>query len=202
MNKAVFLDKDGTLVYNVPYNVNPEKVKFYEDVFDGLRLLQEHGFKLVVITNQPGVALGYFGEEELQTLGNVISNILQREGIKLDGFYYCPHFAEGPVAGFNVNCNCRKPAPGLIKRAASDLHIDLSNSYMIGDILNDVEAGNGAGCRSILIKNGNETEWFFNKQRVPAYIVSNFKEACNKIIQDAEVKVKGGMYERRFEKSY
>jgi ribonucleotide monophosphatase NagD (HAD superfamily) len=68
--------------------------------------------------------------------------------------------------------------------------------------LHDVEAGNRAGCKSILIKNGNETEWFFNKQRVPAYIVSNFKEACNKIIQDAEVKAKGGMYERRFEESY
>jgi D,D-heptose 1,7-bisphosphate phosphatase len=186
----------------VPYNVNPENVKFYEEVFKGLRLLLENGFKLVVVTNQPGVAMGYFGEKEVQSLGIAMAEVLQSEGIKLDGFYYCPHFIEGHVKGYNVNCNCRKPEPGLIKRAASDLHIDLSNSYMVGDILHDVEAGNRAGCKSILIKNGNETEWFFNKQRVPAYIVSNFKEACNKIIQDAEVKAKGGMYERRFEESY
>jgi len=202
MNKAVFLDKDGTLVYNVPYNVNPGKVKFYEDVIEGLKLLLENGFKLIVVTNQPGVALGYFGEEDVQNLGNAMTDFLQREGVKIDGFYYCPHYEEGHVAGYKVKCNCRKPSPGLIKKAAADLHIDLLNSYMIGDILHDVEAGNRAGCKSILIKNGNETEWFFNKQRVPEYIVKNFKEACDKIIQDTEVKAKGGKYERRFEESY
>lgn len=196
MNKGVFLDKDGTLVYNVPYNVNVENIKLYEDVSKALRLLQENGFKLIVITNQPGVALGYFEEEGVKNVGHALTEMLNSMDIKLDGFYYCPHHEEGMVKEYSIKCSCRKPQPGLIKKAAEEFSIDLTKSWMIGDILHDVEAGNRAGCKTILINNGNETEWVFTKSRVPDYTVKTLKAAANKIVKDSKAeRGKGGVYE-------
>ena len=176
MNKAIFLDKDGTLITDVPYNVSLQNVVLEEGVADGLQMLQRMGYKLVVISNQPGISHGYFEEEDLY---KVHRHIQQLSGVRIDGFYYCPH-AESKVADAVV-CNCRKPGPGLLYQAARDLEIELQQSWMIGDILNDVEAGNRAGCRTILIDNGNETEWELHKERVPDFIVHNFSEAVVKI---------------------
>ena len=90
--------------------------------------------------------------------------------------YYCPHYPDGKIQKYKIECDCRKPKPGLILQAAREHDIDLSNSWMIGDILNDVEAGNRAGCKTILLDNGNETEWIWNEIRTPAFIVNNWKK--------------------------
>jgi D,D-heptose 1,7-bisphosphate phosphatase len=182
MNKAIFLDKDGTLLFNIPYNVDPELMILLDDVVEGLKKLQHKGFMLVVVSNQSGVALGYFEESELEVVKQKTEDLFLEHGLFLSGFYYCPHHPEGNVEEYSYPCNCRKPAPGMILRAAEELDIDLSQSWMAGDILNDVEAGNRAGCRTVIIDNGNETEWEINEKRVPDLIAKNINEAADLIL--------------------
>jgi histidinol-phosphate phosphatase family protein len=174
MNKAIFLDKDGTLVPDVPYNVNPKLVSIEKNSLEGLQLIKDSGFKLIVISNQSGIARGYFDIEKLRGVEDKIQQLLRVHNLKVDGFYYCPHDT-------NDDCDCRKPNPGLILKAAQDFNIDLAQSWMIGDILNDVEAGNRAGCKTILIDNGNETEWILNENREPFFKASSINEAAELI---------------------
>jgi D-glycero-D-manno-heptose 1,7-bisphosphate phosphatase len=186
MKAAVFLDKDGTLINDVPYNVDPSKISFVEDAFSALRDLQQNGFKLFLISNQPGIAFNYFNEEALIFSINHIINELSNNGIRLDGFYYCPHHPEG-VNEFKKDCSCRKPLDGLIRQAAYENEIDLQSSWMVGDILNDTEAGNRAGCKTVLIDNGNETEWILSDMREPNYKVQTLSEAANIIIMQTQM---------------
>ena len=179
--KAVFIDKDGTLIPNIPYNVDPDKITIDDETIEGLRLLKEEGFLLIVISNQSGVAKGYFEEKDLKQVGNKISALLQKHKLNIDAFYYCPHEPNGTVEQYAISCDCRKPLPGMILKASSELKIDLSQSWMIGDILNDVEAGERAGCSTILIDNGNETEWIMDEVRTPDFVAQNFLEAASHI---------------------
>lgn len=182
MNKAIFIDKDGTLINDVPYNVNPVLISISKYVTDGLKLLQQHQFLFIIISNQPGVALGHFKEKDLEAVNKKINELLAEENIFIDAYYYCPHHPGGIEAGYSFHCNCRKPAPGMLLQAAFDFNIDLTQSWMTGDILNDVEAGNAAGCHTILIDNGSETEWRRTEKRKPLYTVKHFKEAAEKIL--------------------
>jgi D-glycero-D-manno-heptose 1,7-bisphosphate phosphatase len=172
--KAIFLDKDGTLIPDIPYNADPEKIKLNEGVIAGLTLLKKE-YEFYIVTNQSGLAKGYFNAAQLASVAEKISELLGSYQIPIAGFYYCPHDDTSATA-----CDCRKPKPGLIQRAAADHQIDPSHSWMIGDILNDVEAGKNAGCRAILINNGNETEWKYgaNPNRVPDYIGQDFLSAA------------------------
>jgi D-glycero-D-manno-heptose 1,7-bisphosphate phosphatase len=179
IRKAIFLDKDGTLITDVPYNVNPDLIDLEKTALEAIKLMKEQRFLLVVISNQSGVAKGYFKEEELVTVWNRISALLQKHGLSLDAFYYCPHEPKGTIEQYAILCDCRKPLPGLILKAAAELKIDLAQSWMIGDILNDVEAGNRAGCGSILINNENETEWVMDKIRTPDFTANNLLEAAS-----------------------
>jgi D,D-heptose 1,7-bisphosphate phosphatase len=181
-SRAVFLDKDGTLVENVPYNVDPTLIRWCEGAIDGLRRLHEAGYKLFVITNQSGVARGYFEETALAIVEQHLMQELAQFGIPLAGFYYCPHHPEGTIAPYAINCNCRKPEPGLLLQAAEEHQLDLAASWFIGDILHDVGAGRAAGCRTILIDNGNETEWKLSPQRLPHHLVSDLDAAARVIL--------------------
>lgn len=177
MNKAIFIDKDGTLIQDVPYNVNPELIKFEDHAFESLYMLQQKGYYFVIVSNQPGISKGYFTEEDLKAVEEKIKKSLFENRVMLQGFYYCPHDEK-------EHCDCRKPKPGLIFNAARDLEIDLSHSWMIGDILNDVEAGKRSNCKTILIDNGNETEWIWKKQRMPHYMVNDLKAAAEIILHN------------------
>lgn len=181
--KAVFLDKDGTLIEDVPYNVDPALIMLSPDCLIGLSHLQAEGYLLVIISNQSGVARGYFEASALLKVEGQLNALLARAGITLNGFYYCPHHPDGVIDVLAIDCDCRKPAPGLLLKAAEELNIDLNASWMIGDILNDIEAGNRAGCKSILIDNGNETEWLMNDIRRPAITVKNINEAADYILK-------------------
>jgi len=181
IQKAVFIDKDGTLIPNIPYNVNPDRITIDNEIVEGLRLLKKENFLLIVISNQSGIAKGYFEERDLEAVWNKISALLQKHRLNIDAFYYCPHEPGGIVERYSIECNCRKPLPGMILKAASELKIDLTQSWMIGDILNDVEAGKRAGCSTILIDNGNETEWKMTEARTPDFIATNFLEAASRI---------------------
>jgi D-glycero-D-manno-heptose 1,7-bisphosphate phosphatase len=183
LRKAVFLDKDGTLIVDVPYNVDPALIVLSDNCLTGLAQLQQDGYLLVLVTNQPGVALGYFNEEQLAGVAGKLNDLLAAAGVNLDGFYYCPHMPVITNISPVIICDCRKPSPGLLLKAAGELGIDLNASWMIGDILNDIEAGKRAGCKSILINNGNETEWLVNNFRIPHAQVKNINEAANHILK-------------------
>lgn len=173
--KAVFLDKDGTLIVDVPYNVNPELIEFTPGAAVAVQKLHTAGYKLIIISNQSGVAHGYFPETALPAVEQRISQMLNELGVPLSGFYYCPHHPAN-------DCPCRKPAPGLILQAANDLLVDLTESWMVGDILNDSEAGKRAGCRTILLDNGHETEWLLNEFRQPDYYAPTLDKAAEIIL--------------------
>ena len=176
--RAVFLDKDGTLIADKPYNVDPDRVELLPGVLPGLQRLHTAGYRLIVVTNQSGVARGLFPESALAGLEARLRQLLWMAHVPLAGFYYCPHHPQGCVTPYALDCTCRKPRPGLLLKAASTHHINLAQSWMMGDILDDVEAGHRAGCRTILIDNGNETEWQLSPQREPQQRVKSFVEAA------------------------
>lgn len=182
MRKAIFMDKDGTLIPDIPYNVDPDKVFFQDGVVDALRSFKRHGYTLVMITNQSGIAKGFFSIEALSDLFASLQRRLSLENAAMDAIYFCPHSPCGIVDKYALDCNCRKPKPGMILKAAAAWDIDLEQSWMIGDILNDVEAGSRAGCSTILIDNGNETEWLTGGYRNPTHKVKSFAEAANVIL--------------------
>ena len=176
---AVFLDKDGTLLEDVPYNVDPAHIALAPGAGEGLRMLAATGLPLIVVSNQPGVALGVFPERALEGVAKRLGELFALHGATLGGFYFCPH---APTDDGSVSCTCRKPADGLLRQAAEAHGLALEGSWMIGDILNDVEAGRRAGCQTILIANGNETLWQPGRLRVPDYIVGRFDEAAAIVI--------------------
>jgi histidinol-phosphate phosphatase family protein len=182
MTPAIFLDKDGTLLVDVPYNVDPALMRFAPTVAQGLARLGSLNRPLIVISNQPGVAFGMFTIGDLSRVRAQLAAMFRSAGAHLHDFYYCPHHPEGVVAPYAVACRCRKPLPGLLHAAASDHAIDLSASWFIGDILDDVEAAWRAGCRSVLVNNGNETEWHSAAGRVPDRIVSDFSGASREVL--------------------
>ena len=182
LRKAIFLDKDGTLIRDVPYNVDPGKIRMEPGACEALRLLHARGYLLIVVSNQSGIAHGYFPEKALVTVRKKLVDIFARTGVPLAGFYYCPHHPDGVVPGYRTKCFCRKPHPGMLLRAARELGVDLRLSWMVGDILDDIEAGNLAGCRTVLVDNGNETKWEFSQTRKPDHYAPNVAQAARMIV--------------------
>jgi histidinol-phosphate phosphatase family protein len=139
----------------------------------------------VVVSNQSGVARGYFNEEALGPVADRLRQLLAEEGATLLGLRYCPHLVDGLIARYAVECECRKPKPGLLLAAARDYRLDLGASWMVGDILDDIEAGKAAGCRTILLDNGHEAEWLLNERRTPDFRVRDLAEAAEIILGPA-----------------
>ena len=144
MNKAVFIDRDGTINRDVPYCSRPDDFELLPGVAHGIKLLNEQGFKVVVVTNQSGIARGYFTEEMLAKIHDKMRYELAKYGSYIHDVYYCPHHPDD-------NCECRKPATGLFMKAAKELQVDLNSSYAIGDRLADVLAAKRVGCKTVLV---------------------------------------------------
>ena len=193
MNKAVFIDKDGTLIPDIPYNVDPDLVDLYGGVASGLKALKDAGFLLIVISNQSGIARGYISEDQFRVLKDKMIELLNAAGVQLDGFFHCPHDPEGNVLPYAISCECRKPKPGMLIQAARQWHIRLSRSWMMGDILNDVEAGKRAGCKTVLINNGGETEWKGGKFRQPDFTAADMEQAADYILKTEYERELGGL---------
>ncbi len=149
MKMAIFLDRDGTIVEEVNYLSRIEDMVLIEGAARALRSLKEEGFFLVVVTNQAGVARGYFDARTVMELNAELNRWLEKEGAQIDAFYYCPHHPD-----FGAPCDCRKPSPGMVELAAREHSIDLENSWVVGDKLSDVGAGARAGCKTALVLTG------------------------------------------------
>jgi D-glycero-D-manno-heptose 1,7-bisphosphate phosphatase len=154
MNRAVFLDRDGTVNEEVGYLRDLAALKLIPGAAEAIRRLNASGCKVVLVTNQSGVARGYFPESLVHQAHDLLVAMLGKEGARLDGIYYCPHHPRAGNSHYTRECDCRKPATGLLDRAATDLNIDLGRSFMIGDKWSDVELGQRAGCRTILVRTG------------------------------------------------
>ncbi|NCO52486.1 MAG: HAD family hydrolase [Deltaproteobacteria bacterium] len=154
LRPAIFLDRDGTLNREKNYLIDPADFTFIPGVPQALKRLQDAGFLLVVVTNQSGVARGYYPLAAVENLHRYLQTQLASLGVQISAFYVCPHYVGGQ-APYNLNCSCRKPRPGLLLQAAAELKLDLGRSFMIGDKLSDVQAGQAAGCRSLLVRSGH-----------------------------------------------
>jgi D-glycero-D-manno-heptose 1,7-bisphosphate phosphatase len=174
--RAVFLDRDGTLVHPRHYPSSPRDLHLYCNIGPGLTEIQQAGFMVVVITNQSGLARGYFTLDDLHCMHEYLTSELERLGVRLDAIYYWPHQPEGVIPELSIRCNCRKPQPGMLLQAAIDLDLDLQQCWFVGDILDDVEAGNRAGCHTILVDLGTES---ISEQllRRPDYVASDTQHA-------------------------
>lgn len=147
---VVFLDKDGTLIEDLPYNVDPRRIRLAPGAREAVRLWAGHGWRIAIVTNQSGVARGYFTLDELDAVSRHLESTVGELGAGWAGFYACPHLPDG-INEYAIECDCRKPAPGMIRTAAAELGVDPAECWFIGDTWMDMAAGRAAGCRTILV---------------------------------------------------
>jgi D-glycero-D-manno-heptose 1,7-bisphosphate phosphatase len=182
---AVFLDRDGTLLEEAGYLDRLERLVFFPYTIDAVRLLNQAGFRVVIVTNQAGIARGIFKESFVAEAHAHVADRLAAGGAHVDGFYYCPHHPEATVEEFRRDCECRKPKPGMLTRAAADLDLALDRSFVVGDRWHDLEAGQRVGARTLLVRTGyGRTEAASPKAHVqPAAVVDNVIEAVSWILR-------------------
>lgn len=152
--RAIFLDRDGTIINDFGYVFEKEKLEFLDSVIPGLKALQDFGYKLIIISNQSGVGRGYFSLEEMNAFNDYLLEKLKEQDITISGIYICPHHPE-------EDCSCRKPKAFLVEKAAKDLKINLKESFFVGDEEKDILCGKNSGCRTVWLKNKkalNETK--------------------------------------------
>lgn len=189
-NAAVFLDRDGVINEEVGYLDNLDKLKVIPCAYEAIKLINESGMKAVVISNQSGVARGMITEEFVKKTNDHLQTILQKQGVYINNFYYCPHHPTEGEEPYRKVCECRKPAPGMFLAAARDLNINLKLSYMIGDRFLDMEAAKKVGVKGVLVRtgygellqdDGPDKETFEGK---PDYIATDILEAVKWILKD------------------
>ncbi len=153
-NRAVFLDRDGTVMVDKHYLSNPDDIEFEQGAMEGLKLLQSLNLKLIILSNQSGVARGYFDIETVQSVNKRMVDMLDSKGIKIDGVYFCPHYSNGKIKEFSFQCSCRKPFSEMADRAALKFNINLHKSFMIGDKTDDLNLARAIGAKGYLVKTG------------------------------------------------
>jgi D-glycero-D-manno-heptose 1,7-bisphosphate phosphatase len=185
--KAVFLDRDGTLNVNTGYVGDPENVVLVPQAAEGARMLADAGFALIVASNQSGIARGYFNESDADAVDARLRELLAARGVSITAMYRCPHWPESERPLSAPQCDCRKPKPGMLLRAAADLHLDLSRSWIVGDRLLDMQAGRAAGCRCVLVRGvpaHHPAEDFGSAP--PEYRAADLRDAARYIIANAD----------------
>jgi len=187
MNRAVFMDRDGTISEEVGYVNHPSRFRLFPFSAAAIKLLNDAGWLAIVITNQAGVARGYFPETMISKVHDLLALELQSAGAHLDAIYYCPHHPSVGDAQYRVDCACRKPKPGLIQGALEQFAIDLDQSWMIGDRYSDIELAHNAGVSSALVMSGyGRGEWEHQRSRwrhQPDLVAEDLLAAVNQIIR-------------------
>lgn len=188
MKQAVFLDRDGVICREEGYISDPRRLQLLPGSGDAIRLFNRNAITTVVITNQSGVARGFFPEGAIAEMNRAMTERLEEQGACLDGIYYCPHHPEGSIESFRKVCDCRKPATGLLTRAARDHGIDLSRSYLVGDKRSDMECAWRAGVKGILVRTGYGAEEYRLMSPAPAakpvFVADDLLDAARWIIHD------------------
>ncbi len=182
--RAVFLDRDGTINEEIGYLSDPEKVCLIPGAAEALVRLKMAGFRLVVVSNQSGVARGLFTEDDLHKVNLKLADLLEAKGAKVDAYYFCPHH---PRHGEMVDCECRKPKTGMAVSASEKFGIDLSSSYFVGDKATDIELGKNAGGKTVLVLTGfgsEEKALLEEKGMAPDMVSESLPEAADWIIED------------------
>jgi D-glycero-D-manno-heptose 1,7-bisphosphate phosphatase len=185
---AIFMDRDGTLSHEVGYVNHASRFRPYPWSVDAVRLANRSGFLAVVVTNQAGVARGYFPEAVIHEVHASFVATMEAGGARLDGIYFCPHHPTVGEPPYRKDCDCRKPRPGLVRRAESELGIDLARSFVVGDRIGDLELAWGVGAKGVLVKSGyglgeltyNVPSW----PRKPDLVAENILEAVQRIVSD------------------
>lgn len=191
---TIFLDRDGTLNEEVHYLHRPEDLHFLPTVIEAVRLWKESGFRVVVVTNQAGVARGYYGEAEVKALHQYMNCLMEKEGARIDQFYYCPHHPEHGVGQYKVQCHCRKPDIGMFEQAEKDEAVDKARSFMIGDKWIDIEAGFRYGVTTALVGTG------YGKAMYEEYLKGGKNEAVLGYFGDTLLDVAKWTLERMMER--
>lgn len=176
-NKAIFLDRDGTLNMDEGYTYKTQELRFFPDVFRALNLLK-NDFIFIIITNQAGIGRGYYTEEDMHKFNERLLDELSKEKIKVEGVYFCPHTPED-------NCSCRKPNPSSINKAKQKYGIDVKSSWVIGDHPNDVLLAKNAGCRSVYVLTGHGKKHFDELKDRPDFIAENLLRAAEHIVKNS-----------------
>ena len=183
MTRAVFLDRDGTLLEEGNYVDRLDRLVFFPYTVDALRCLNDAGFAVVVVTNQSGVARGMYPESFVAEAHAFIDERLRAGGARVDAYYYCPHHPEGTVAGLRQDCECRKPKPGQLLQAAAELNLDLQRSFMVGDRWKDIDAGKAVGARTVLVRTGYGRDAEHAQAADGTLVVDNLMQAVSWILR-------------------
>jgi D-glycero-D-manno-heptose 1,7-bisphosphate phosphatase len=187
MRRAVFIDRDGTISEEVGYVNHPSRYRVFPYAAEAVKTLNDAGWLAILVTNQAGVARGYFAEEMIEQVHNMLRQELARGSARLDAIYYCPHHPSVGAPPYRLDCDCRKPKPGLIERAARELDIDIANSWMIGDRYGDVELARNAGLHAGFVLSGyGRGEWEYQRaiwQHEPDLVADDLLAAVREIIE-------------------
>lgn len=185
MKQAIFLDRDGVINEEVNYLSDPEQLRLIPGAAEAIAQLNESGLFVIVVTNQAGVARGYYPEAQIEVVHRALVHLLAQAGAHIDRFYYCPHHPTEGRLPYRVECDCRKPKPGLLLQAAQDFDLDLTRCFVIGDNYSDVALSQSTGCRTVLVLTGHGArvwhEWHADFQ--PAYIAPDLSAAVAWILR-------------------
>ncbi len=190
LRPAIFMDRDGTLSHEVGYVNHPSRFRLYSYAIDAVRLINRSPFLAVVVTNQAGAARGYFPEALIQEVHGTMKSAMEEGGAHLDGIYYCPHHPSVGTPPLRLDCDCRKPRPGLLRRAEADLGVDLARSWVVGDRHGDLQLAWNVGARGVLVKSGygrGELEHHAPSWRRPADLVAEHLLEAVRLILSQEV---------------
>ena len=188
MNRAVFLDRDGVITQDPPHYAHRiDQLKLIPKSAEAIRILNKNQFKVVVVSNQSGVARGYYQEKDVEIYNSAMKKELEEGGAHIDAIYYCPHYPEADVEAYRIVCDCRKPEPGMLKRAEKDFNLDLKGSFLVGDKIIDIDAGYRAGCKTILVLTGHGNDELKKNEKTnikPDYISKDLYGASQIIKRD------------------
>ena len=183
MNRAVFLDRDGVITQDPPHYAHRlDQLKLIPGSLEAIKLLNENEFKVIVVSNQSGVAKGYFQEEDVRIFNRALGEQLKKKESYIDAIYYCPHHSEAKIEEYRIDCDCRKPKPGMLLKAALKINIDLKKSFMIGDQWSDISAGYEAGCKTILVLTGHGNEQLSKNKSEANFISENLYAGVKNIV--------------------
>ena len=183
INKAVFLDRDGVISEDPPHYAHRlDQLRIIPGSAQAIQLLNAHNFRVIIISNQSGVARGYYTADDVKIFDDGMESLLAKAGSHIDAVYYCPHHPDAIIERYKINCDCRKPKPGMLIKAEEKFNIDFKSSFLVGDKWSDIEAGRTVGCKTILVETGHGLLEYENKKCPVDYVAADLLNAVQNFI--------------------